>query len=135
MDNDDLVDIEDDDRSQVSGRSHDESIFDGERDNEQLHSNDMEDNFDLLLTEEERELLMKKKLRSLQIFKKNIHPLLMTDLFVTGRERMKKSLAKTCQNALRKQERKRELIFLSIKYFTAQMESRRKILELSLIHI
>ncbi len=39
------------------------------------------------------------------MFKKNVHPLSTTDLFVTGRERMKKSLAKTRQNALRKQER------------------------------
>ncbi len=60
MDNDDLVDNEDDDRLQVSGRSHDESIFDGEGVNEQRPSNDMEDDLDLLLTEEEHELFMEK---------------------------------------------------------------------------
>ena len=60
VDNDNLVDNEDDDRLQVSGRSHDESIFDGEGVNKQRPSNDMEDDLDLLLTEEERELLMEK---------------------------------------------------------------------------
>ena len=46
---------------------------------------------------------------------------------------MKKSLPKARKEIIRKQERKRELIFLSIKYFTKQMEARRQILEASLL--
>jgi hypothetical protein len=123
----------DDDGSVVSSRSHDESIFDGVHEGEERSSNDTADELDLVLTDEERELLMEKKLKSLQMFKKPVHQYATTDLFVTGTVRMKKSLPKARKEIIRKQERKRELIFLSLKYFTKQMEARRNILEASLL--
>jgi hypothetical protein len=47
-----------------------------------------------------------------------------TDLFATGHECLRKGLPKRCNAALRKQQRKCELLFNSMKYFSSQMDQR-----------
>jgi hypothetical protein len=45
---------------------------------------------------------------------------------VVGKLLLQEHLLKSCQKALRKQARKRDLIYYSMKYFSAQMEERRR---------
>ncbi len=48
------------------------------------------------------------------------------DLMIIGNLLIKKKLGKSHQKSLSKQQKKRKLIFDSMKYFSAQMDERRK---------
>ena len=48
------------------------------------------------------------------------------DILIVGNLLIKKKLGKARQKSLSKQKKKRKLIFDSMKYFSAQMEERRK---------
>jgi hypothetical protein len=49
-----------------------------------------------------------------------------TDIMIVGNLLISKKLGKSRQKSLFKQQKKRKLIFDSMKYFSAQMEERRK---------
>jgi hypothetical protein len=124
---------DDDEGSTVSRDTCDESIF--ERDNdERVHRNGNEEDDELYsaLTDEERDLFLKKNLKALHLVKKLVHQHATTDLFVTGKQRLKKvEIAR--YDAIRKWARKRELIYLAINYFSKQMDARKNVLEASLL--
>ena len=115
---------EDDD--DLSSASNDESICPNRSEGVTIENNSDSDG-DEELTDDQRatkSALALKKLGNMSRRKLDVNA--TTDIMIVGNLLLKKKLGKSRKKSLSKQQKKRKLIFDSMKYFSAQMEKRRK---------
>ncbi len=106
--------------------SNDESICPN-RTEGVIVDNDSDSDGDEDLTEDERAKKSALALKKLgNINRKPLDSNAIIDIVVVGKLLLQKHLLKSRQKALRKQARKRDIIYHSMKYFSAQMEERRR---------
>ena len=119
-------DTERDDDDDLSTASNDESICPNRSEGVTMDNNSDSDD-DEEVTDDQRatkSALALKKLGNMSRKKLDVNA--TKDITIIGNLLIKKKLGKSRQKSLSKQQKKRKLIFDSMKYFSAQMDERRK---------